>query len=227
NCFNNLPISDSKILNDDFEVTINADTLKVGSGGITSKDSLSGAGNGTISFNSNKITNLLNGTSANDAVNFGQLNSLANVFGGGAGFSGGIFTGPTYTIQGSNYTNIGNAFTAVHTKLTSLHGQIDDLPGGGGADGKSAYDIAVDNGYAGSQSQWLASLKGDKGDVGATGAQGVKGDKGDVGATGAQGVQGYKGDKGDEGATGAQGVQGDKGDIGTTGAQGGEGATSA
>ena len=172
NCFNNLPISDSKILNDDFEVTINADTLKVGSGGITSKDSLNGAGNGTVSFNSNKITNLLNGTSANDAVNFGQLNSLANVFGGGAGFSGGIFTGPTYTIQGSNYTNIGNAFTAVNTKLTSLQGQIDDLPGGGGADGKSAYDIAVDNGYAGSQSQWLASLKGDKGDVGATGAQG-------------------------------------------------------
>ena len=208
NCFNNSPISDSKILNDDFEVTINADTLKVGSGGITSKDSLSGAGNGTVSFNSNKITNLLNGTSANDAVNFGQLNSLANVFGGGAGFSGGVFTGPTYTIQGSNYTNIGNAFTAVNTKLTSLQGQIDALPGGGGADGKSAYDIAVDNGYTGSQSQWLASLKGDKGDVGATGAQGaqgVKGDKGDVGATGAQGAQGVKGDKGDVGATGAQG----------------------
>ena len=195
NCFNNSPISDSKILNDDFEVTINADTLKVGSGGITSKDSLSGAGNGTVSFNSNKITNLLNGTSANDAVNFGQLNSLANVFGGGAGFSGGIFTGPTYTIQGSNYTNIGNAFTAVNTKLTSLQGQIDALPGGGGADGKSAYDIAVDNGYTGSQSQWLASLKGDKGDVGATGAQGaqgVKGDKGDVGATGAQGKSAYE-----------------------------------
>ncbi len=226
NCFNNSPISDSKILNDDFEVTINADTLKVGSGGITSKDSLSGAGNGTVSFNSNKITNLLNGTSANDAVNFGQLNSLANVFGGGAGFSGGIFTGPTYTIQGSNYTNIGNAFTAVNTKLTSLQGQIDALPGGGGADGKSAYDIAVDNGYTGSQSQWLASLKGDKGDVGATGAQGaqgVKGDKGDVGATGAQGAQGVKGDKGDVGATGAQGAQGvkgDKGDVGATGAQG-------
>ena len=180
NCFNNSPISDSKILNDDFEVTINTDTLKVGSGGITSKDSLSGAGNGTISFNSNKITNLLNGTSANDAVNFGQLNSLANVFGGGAGFSGGILTGPTYTIQGLNYTNIGNAFTAVNTKLTSLQGQIDALPMGGGADGKSAYDIAVDNGYTGSQSQWLASLKGDKGD------------KGDVGATGAQGKSAYE-----------------------------------
>ena len=199
NCFNNSPISDSKILNDDFDVTINADTLKVGTGGITSKDSLSGAGNGTVSFNSNKITNLSNGTSSNDAVNFGQLNSVANVFGGGAGFSGGIFTGPTYTIQGSNYTNIGSAFTAVNTKLTSLQSQIDALPGGGGADGKSAYEIAVDSGYGGSQSQWLASLKGDVGATGAQGVQGIKGDKGDVGATGAQGAQGIKGDVGAQG----------------------------
>ncbi|WP_045505195.1 ESPR-type extended signal peptide-containing protein, partial [Acinetobacter beijerinckii] len=182
NCYNNAPISDSKIANDDFDVTINADTLKVGAGGITSKGSLSGsAGNGTISFNNNKITNLANGTSANDAVNFGQLNSLANVFGGGAGFSGGIFTGPTYTIQGSNYTNIGSAFTAVNTKLTNLQSQIDALPTGGGADGKSAYELAVDGGYLGSQTQWLASLKGDKGD------------KGDIGATGATGAQGGQG----------------------------------
>uniref|UniRef100_UPI0030175953 ESPR domain-containing protein n=1 Tax=Acinetobacter tandoii TaxID=202954 RepID=UPI0030175953 len=226
-------VSDNKLLNDDLNVTISTDTLKVGAGGITSKGTLGNdPGNGSISFNSNKITNLLNGTSSNDAVNFGQLNSVANVFGGGSGFSGGVFTGPTYTIQGSNYTNIGSAFTAVNTKLTNLQSQIDALPGGGGADGKSAYEIAVDNGYVGSQTQWLASLKGDKGDkgdVGATGAQGiqgVKGDKGDVGATGAQGIQGVKGDKGDVGATGAQGIQGDKGDkgdkgdVGATGAQG-------
>ena len=235
-------VSDNKLLNDDLNVTISTDTLKVGVGGITSKGTLGNdPGNGSISFNSNKITNLLNGTSSNDAVNFGQLNSVANVFGGGSGFSGGVFTGPTYIIQGSNYTNIGSAFTAVNTKLTNLQSQLDALPGGGGADGKSAYEIAVDNGYVGSQTQWLASLKGDKGDkgdVGATGAQGiqgdkgdtgaqgiqgVKGDKGDVGATGAQGIQGDKGDKGDVGATGAQGIQGvkgDKGDVGATGAQG-------
>ncbi|WP_289306576.1 ESPR-type extended signal peptide-containing protein, partial [Acinetobacter junii] len=246
NCYNNSPISDSKIVNDDFDVTINADTLKVGAGGITSKGSLSGSiGDGTISFNSNKITNLANGTNSNDAVNFSQLNSLANVFGGGASFSSGVFTGPTYTIQGSNYTNIGSAFTAVNTKLTNLQSQIDALPTGGGVDGKSAYELAVDEGYIGSQTQWLASLKGDKGDkgdvgaTGATGAQGVQGDKGDkgdkgdigaTGATGAQGIQGDKGDKGDKGdvgatgATGAQGVQGDKGDKGDAGATGATGA---
>ena len=220
-------VSDNKLLNDDLNVTISTDTLKVGVGGITSKGTLGNdPGNGSISFNSNKITNLLNGTSSNDAVNFGQLNSVANVFGGGSGFSGGVFTGPTYTIQGSNYTNIGSAFTAVNTKLTNLQSQLDALPGGGGADGKSAYEIAVDNGYVGSQTQWLASLKGDKGDkgdVGATGAQGIQGDKGDKGDTGAQGIQGVKGDKGDVGATGAQGIQGDKGDKGDVGATGAQG----
>lgn len=47
--------------------------------------------------------------------------------------------------------------------------------------GKSAYDIAVDNGFSGTVEEWLASLKGD---TGATGATGVKG------ATGAAGKDG-------------------------------------
>ncbi|MEC3924341.1 hypothetical protein, partial [Bacillus velezensis] len=50
--------------------------------------------------------------------------------------------------------------------------------------GKSAYDIAVDNGFSGTVEEWLASLKGEKGDTGATGATGVKG------ATGAAGKDG-------------------------------------
>ena len=39
-------------------------------------------------------------------------------------------------------------------------------PGNDGNDGKSAYEIAVDNGFEGSESEWLASLKGSKGDDG-------------------------------------------------------------
>lgn len=38
--------------------------------------------------------------------------------------------------------------------------------GGGGTAGKSAYEIAVDNGFVGSETDWLASLKGDKGNDG-------------------------------------------------------------
>lgn len=37
-----------------------------------------------------------------------------------------------------------------------------------GKDGKSAYQLAVDNGYPSSLDTWLASLKGDKGDKGET-----------------------------------------------------------
>ena len=37
-------------------------------------------------------------------------------------------------------------------------------------EGKSAYDIAVENGFVGTEAEWLESLKGDKGDTGAQGA---------------------------------------------------------
>ncbi|MFP7287989.1 hypothetical protein SFC15_17380 [Shouchella clausii] len=42
-------------------------------------------------------------------------------------------------------------------------------PGKDGIDGKSAYEIAVDNGYEGTEEEWIASLKGPKGDPGADG----------------------------------------------------------
>ena len=45
----------------------------------------------------------------------------------------------------------------------------DGLPGKDGADGKSAYQIAVAQGFAGSEAAWLASLKGEKGDKGDAG----------------------------------------------------------
>ena len=60
-----------------------------------------------------------------------------------------------------------------------------------GAPGKSAYELAQQDGFTGTSQEWLASLKGPKGDAG---AQGPKGDKGD---TGAQGPQGPKGDPGE------------------------------
>ena len=68
-----------------------------------------------------------------------------------------------------------------------------------GAAGKSAYQIAVANGFDGTEQAWLASLKGEKGDKGDTGAAGAKGEKGDTGATGAKGEKGDKGDPGKDG----------------------------
>lgn len=40
---------------------------------------------------------------------------------------------------------------------------------GGGADGKSAYEIAVEHGFEGTEEEWLESLKGEKGDPGPPG----------------------------------------------------------
>ena len=60
-----------------------------------------------------------------------------------------------------------------------------------GTDGKSAYQIAVEQGYQGSESDWLSSLKGDKGDPGDRGLQGVPGEKGEKGDTGADGKDGF------------------------------------
>lgn len=46
-------------------------------------------------------------------------------------------------------------------------------PGSNGTNGLSAYQVAVANGFAGTQAEWLASLKGDKGDRGLTGPPGI------------------------------------------------------
>ena len=80
-----------------------------------------------------------------------------------------------------------------------------------GTDGKSAYQIAVEQGYQGSESDWLSSLKGDKGDTGErgekgdTGLQGERGEKGETGQQGKQGPTGEKGEKGDAGVAGKDG----------------------
>lgn len=78
----------------------------------------------------------------------------------------------------------------------------------GAFDCQSAYALAVQLGYTGSEAAWIASLKGAKGDKGDTGAQGPKGE---TGATGPQGPQGPTGATGARGPTGATGPQGPAG----------------
>ena len=72
--------------------------------------------------------------------------------------------------------------------------------GAQGPEGDSAYDVAVTNGFVGTEAAWLTSLVGATGATGATGAQGpqgIQGIQGETGATGAQGVQGVQGPDGD------------------------------
>ena len=108
-----------------------------------------------------------------------------------------------------------------------------------GTDGKSAYQIAVEQGYQGSESDWLSSLKGDKGEKGNTGA---KGNPGQDGADGKSAyaiavehgyedseekwllsLKGEKGDTGERGEKGDTGLQGERGERGETGQQGEQG----
>jgi len=94
-----------------------------------------------------KITGLLRGTlsaSSTDAVNGSQLAAtndavavntaglatintnfvttnqrIASVFGGGAGIdANGVFTAPSYMIQGSSYSSVGSAFTALDAQVS-------------------------------------------------------------------------------------------------------------
>lgn len=68
--------------------------------------------------------------------------------------------------------------------------------------GDSAYEVAVANGFVGTEQEWLASLKGDRGlpgpqgIQGPTGPQGEQGPQGQTGATGAQGPAGQDGSDG-------------------------------
>ena len=118
------------------------------------------------------------------------------------------------------------SFNLVATKQSGGSGK-----GEKGDPGDSAYQIAVNNGYVGTETEWLASLKGDpgaqgpKGETGATGPQGPKGDTGETGPQGPKGDTGDPGAQGPKGETGATGPQGPKGDTGETGPQGPKGDT--
>ena len=117
------------------------------------------------------------------------------------------------------------------------------VDGADGVDGKSAYQIAVEKGFEGDETAWLASLKGEKGADGVIGADGAngksayqiaveKGFEGDEtawlaslkGADGPQGVDGAKGDAGPQGPAGEQGPKGDPGEAGPQGPAGEKGA---
>ena len=82
------------------------------------------------------------------------------------------------------------------------NGLTEGIPG---ENGKSAYEIAVSQGFEGTQQEWLTSLRGEKGDPGEQGPTGPKGEKGDPGV---QGITGPQGEKGDQGPTGPQGEPG-------------------
>lgn len=112
-----------------------------------------------------------------------------------------------------------------------------------GADGDSAYQVALDNGFVGTELEWLASLIGPEGPQGDEGPQGIQGETGDTGLTGADGDSAYQvaldngfvgtqvawlaslvGPEGPQGDQGVQGIQGVPGEDGSQGVPGNDGA---
>ena len=85
-----------------------------------------------------------------------------------------------------------------------------ELGGGGGSGtaGKSAYEIAVDNGFVGTETEWLESLKGADGTDGTTFTPSVS-EEGNLSWSNDDGkenpatvnIKGAKGDRGDSGVT--------------------------
>lgn len=103
--------------------------------------------------------------------------------------------------------------------IDTIQQMIDDFDpgGGGGADGASAYEVAVDNGFVGTEAEWLASLvgpEGPQGEPGTDGQDGAPGADGQDGATGPEGPQGPQGPQGQPGPAGADGQDADAYDLG-------------
>lgn len=148
-----------------------------------------------------------------------------------------------------------NVRNVINDNATDAESRLVNLENGGGpvgADGDSAYQVALNQGFVGTEADWLASLVGADGADGAVGLTGPAGENGEDGSSvslkgsvadfvslpiGAiQGDLWVTLDTGDgwvsDGAggwsnvgqiRGPQGVQGEKGDIGLTGETGATG----
>ena len=99
--------------------------------------------------NGTTLTNLKAGdistANSKDAVTGGQLyttnqnvtmlstqamadsQQITSILGGGASYSRGVFTLPTFSIQGKSYSNIGDTFGAVNTEISSLKTSVTNL----------------------------------------------------------------------------------------------------
>ena len=113
-----------------------------------------------------------------------------------------IFPMGSFPVTKSQYIECADG-TDLETKLSTIGGG-----GGSGTAGKSAYEIAVDDGFVGTETEWLESLKGVDGTDGTTFIPSVSA-TGDLSWSNDDGkenpatvnIKGAKGDRGDSGVT--------------------------
>lgn len=131
-----------------------------------------------ISYTINKKVNVvlaLKGTDGTSVNILGSYNTLAELK--AAHPSGNV--GDAYLIQGAMYV------WCVDDNDWQNVGNIQGPAGQDGAEGKSAYQVWLDAGNTGTEAEYLASLKGEKGDTGPRGESGIQG------ATGKDGTSYY------------------------------------
>ena len=167
------------------------------------------------------------------AITYSQYSTVIGLY-----WNGTEFIDPPISIiavASTNEISYKNEEKWLSTKLDEIEDSIENISLTPGADGKSAYQIAQDNGYTGTETEWLASLHGADGQDGVDGTNGTNGTDGADGQDGADGKSAYQiavdnGFVGNETAwlaslVGATGAKGDKGDTGDAGQDGADGTT--
>jgi hypothetical protein len=91
------------------------------------------------------------------------------------------------------------------------------MDGNDGAEGKSSYQVWLDEGNAGTEQDFLDSLKGTDGTNGIDGTNGTDGIDGNDGADGTNGTDGIDGNDGADGTNGTDGIDGNDGINGLDG----------
>lgn len=150
---------------------------------------------GTVSFgrsgDDKRLKNVADGIDDNDAANTGQVRAVdtrvrqtqtavsrqAVWFGGGASYdpTTGVWTNPSFAMpSGPSFNNVNDALVYLDNRIGNGTSPGTGPQGPTGADGKSAYEVAVGNGYSGTEQDWLASLKGADGKDGVGGGSGSK-----------------------------------------------------
>lgn len=158
------------------------------------KIKISGARTGTDTINANSSRSYLRETTALDWVASGQAQ----------------------TIDTNEIASIVEAWLAAHVDPESGPTVKGDTgaTGAQGESGKSAYQLAVENGYSGTVYEWIQSLRGPTGPTGSAGAvgqSGIQGERGERGFSGEIGEAGPRGESGDRGQRGESGPSGQRG----------------
>jgi hypothetical protein len=172
-------------------------SVAMGPGSVATEDGTVSVGSSAGSL-TRRLVNVGAGLNGSDATTLDQLSSVAAVFGPST-FSGGVYVGPSFSVfdtathTGSTSTTVTGAFSALSSSIANLDSRVTTLEtapqvpgppgpqgvagiaGQNGTNGASAYDIAVQNGYTGTEVQWAASLKGDTGQTGLAGQAGTSG----------------------------------------------------